>query len=161
MTPRSKLFATEAHLRPLKTEADVEVGKSNEIGKAPVPRSTDGYKPTLDEIVEHPGKLGIHPGTVGILVIDVDPKKGGELPSLIDEVKRAYGEPIRQIATPWIGNGKFPGAHMLYKKADGPVNRTTWLHGDIRADTGYAAMHDERLWLEAIELVPKEKSDRH
>ena len=158
MTVRSKLFATKAHFRPLKTKDDVNVGKEKEIGKAPVNRSTDEYVPTLKEIVNHPGKLGIHPGTVGIVVIDVDPKKGGQLPSLIDEVEKLYGTPIRQIDTPGIGNNKFPGVHMLYKKADGPVNRTQWEHGDIRADTGYGAMHDEALWLEAIELAPREKA---
>ena len=64
MTVRAKLFATKAHFRPLKTKDDVEVGKEKEIGKAPVERSTKDYKPTFEEIVEHPGKLGIHPGSV-------------------------------------------------------------------------------------------------
>ena len=158
MTVRAKLFATKAHFRPLKTKDDVLVGKENEIGKAPVKRSTLDYEPPLKEIVEHPGKLGIHPGTVGILVIDVDPKKGGQLPSLIDEVEELYGAPIRQIDTPGIGDNKFPGVHMLYKKPDEIINRLEWLHGDIRADSGYAAMHGEALWLEAIKLAPGEKA---
>lgn len=149
MNVRAKLHATGAKLRRIAVSGDG-------VGKAPIDK--EAYRPTLDEIVEHPGKLGIHPGTVGILVIDVDPKKGGELPSLIDEVTRAYGDPIRQIDTPGIGNGKFRGVHMLYKKADRPVNRATWLHGDIRADIGYAVMHNERLWLAAIKLAPREKA---
>ena len=158
MTVRTELYATKAHFRLLKTKEDVPVGKENEIGKAPVNRSTLDYKPGRKELVEHPGKLGIHPGTVGILVIDVDPKKGGQLPSLIDEVEKLYGTPIRQIDTPGIGDNKFPGVHMLYKKPDEPINRLEWLHGDIRADNGYAALHDENLWLEAIKLAPGEKA---
>ena len=116
MTARSKLFATKAHFRLLKTKDDVTVETESEIGKAPVYRSTLDYKPGRKELVEHPGKLGIHPGTVGILVIDVDPKKGGQLPSLIDEVEELYGAPIRQIDTPGIGNNKFPWrSHALQK----------------------------------------------
>ena len=146
---RSELHKTGTpHLRRIRVTGE---------GAGKAPEDTEDYGLTLKEL-DHDGKLGIHPGSVAVVVIDVDPKNDKELQSIIKNVEKLYGDPIVQIPTPGVGKGKFPGVHMLYRKEDITIKRLKWEHGDIRADSGYVVMHDEELWLEAVKLAPTKKA---
>ena len=146
---RSELYKTGTpHLRRIRVTGE---------GAGKAPEDTEDYDLTLKE-VDRASKLGIHPGSVAVVVIDVDPKNDEELQSLIKNVEKLYGDPIVQIPTPGVGKGKFPGVHMLYRKEDITIKRLKWEHGDIRADSGYVVMHDEELWLKAVKLAPTKKA---
>ena len=148
---RSELYKTRTRLPHLRRIRVTEEG----AGKAP--QDKEDYDLTLKE-VDRASKLGIHPGSVGVVVIDIDPKNDNELGPFIKSIEKLYGAPLVQIPTPGVGKGKFPGVHMLYRKEDKKIKRLKWEHGDIRADSGYIVMHDEELWLEAVKLAPTKKA---
>ena len=120
------------------------------VKKRPIDKGWQNKPLSLDEALVAK-ELGIIPGSVGLVIIDVDVHDGGELPPRITVVANSLGHPLCQYSTP---SG---GVHMGYKKEDGDVSNGVWKYGDIRADHGYIVLHDEAQILEAVRRVPTAK----
>ena len=98
--------------------------------------------------------VGMIPGSIGCIVIDIDrPKiKGKPLP---DEEEKAIVEkfepPLASVMTP---SG---GRHLFYKTVEESVGNVRWRSGDIRHSTGYVVLYDVEtvaLTLEKREAAP-------
>ena len=90
-------------------------------------------------LLEEPDTLvGMVPGSVGILVVDVDLKnatvaEGCSVATVI------LGPPLTQCLT------RSGGKHLFYRAPDTSINNGTWLHGDIRHARGFVIVWNEHV----------------
>ena len=116
----------------------------------------EANRPTAEQTVAHTaagGLVGVIPGSVGLVVVDVDTDgAGSDVPaSMIHRrglVEQAIGEPLATVPTP---SG---GGHMLYKAPAGDVGNLKWTYGDVRGTRGYCVIWQADRWLAAISAAP-------
>ena len=81
-------------------------------------------------------KLGLVPGSLGLIVIDID-KKSGALPAdEVTAIEAKFGTALANVETP---SG---GRHLFYRSAEDHFGNKKWRSGDIRHSTGYVALYD-------------------
>ena len=97
--------------------------------------------------------LAVVPGSLGLVIIDVDVHTGEKLAPRIKAVEAVLGPPICQIPTPGRGKRKLPGAHMCYRKQDKTVGSPVWKYGEVRADKGYVVAYNPGKVLKAARRV--------
>ena len=73
-------------------------------------------------LASKPSRLALVPGSLGLVIIDVDVHTGEKLAPRIKEVEAVLGAPICQIPTPGRGKRKLPGAHIFATE-----KKTGWL----------------------------------
>ena len=106
-------------------------------------------------LASKPLRLALVPGSLGLVIIDVDVHTGEKLAPRIKEVEAVLGAPICQISTPGRGKRKLPGAHMCYRKQDKTVGSPVWKYGEVRADKGYVVAYNPDKVLKAARRVPE------
>ena len=106
-------------------------------------------------LASKPWRLAVVPGSLGLVIIDVDVHTGETLAPRIKAVEAVLGPPICQIPTPGRGKRKLPGAHLCYRKKDGVVGNSVWKYGEVRADKGYVVAYNLGKVLKAARRVPE------
>ena len=106
-------------------------------------------------LASKPSRLALIPGSLGLVIIDVDVHTGEKLAPRIKSVEAVLGAPICQIPTPGRGKGRLPGAHLCYRKQDRVVGNSVWKYGEVRADKGYVVAYNPVKVLKAARRVPK------
>ena len=106
-------------------------------------------------LASKPSRLALVPGSLGLVIIDVDVHTGEKLAPRIKSVEAVLGAPICQISTPGRGKRRLPGAHMCYRKQDGVVGNSVWKYGEVRADKGYVVAYNPDKVLKAAGRVPE------
>ena len=104
-------------------------------------------------LASKPLRLALVPGSLGLVIIDVDVHTGEKLAPRIKSVEAVLGPPICQIPTPGRGKRKLPGAHMCYRKQDKTVGSPVWKYGEVRADKGYVVAYNPGKVLKAARRV--------
>ena len=102
-------------------------------------------------------ELGLKPGSLGLLILDLDIKNLPES-EIDEECKRRIktttdlvGKPIGKYSTP---SG---AAHLIYRKPDKTVDDTSWKYGETRADSGQVVLYDSKTILSAVKRLSKSK----
>ena len=115
--------------------------------------SFNTVKPSREKVKKHlheGGWLGLIPGSVGLVVVDVD-VKGGSLEEGRETALEALGEPLVETRTPG-------GGVHLYYRGSGQEKNGTWLGGDIRGSNGYVVIYDSEAlfdaWVKAKTATP-------
>lgn len=95
------------------------------------------------------GLVGLIPGSVGLVAVDVDTDAAGsDLNATMHMrrgvVERLMGEPLATVPT------RRQGGHMLYRAPDGEVGNLKWTYGDVRGTRGYCIVWRADRWLAAI-----------
>lgn len=99
------------------------------------------------------GLVGIEPGSLGILVVDLD--EGGDIGRNV--VVAALGPPLETVPS------RRPGRyHMLYPAPEGGHGNATWTagiaSGEIRCRNGYVACYDTMAWERACNALRASRS---
>ena len=137
--------------------------------KRPIAKGWEQHPANLDAVIEHRGRgglVGIMPGSIGAVVVDLDPD--GDTPpvaapppatvngttvngragrsvhlnaaavaSLASAPAPPLGGFVLQNATRRAG-----GVHWWYRAPDGEVRNRKWKHGDIRGSRGFVVLWD-------------------
>ena len=115
--------------------------------KRAVDKGWQDTKPSLDDVKKwlntKGNLLGAIPGSVGLVVVDVD--RGDR-----EEVVAVLGKPITAYKS--AREGRF---HLLYAHPGGTIKNSNWqvgsAGGEIRGDNGYAIIWNQSKFLHAIE----------
>ena len=109
-------------------------------GKVPVHRWKTPA--TSEEVARHQGNIGVVPGSVGRVVVDVDSGNPGRL------IERH--PPAAVLPTP---SG---GRHLVYTHPGGTIGNSQWeafgCRGDLRADRGFVVQWSRAAWDELLAM---------
>ena len=119
--------------------------------KKPKAAVTEGWQkkmPTADQVcgwLDRGIYVGLEPGSIECVVIDLDTRKKDEKPvpgfeKIVSAEEKAiigeFGAPLANVKTP---SG---GRHLFYKSADDVIGNVFWRSGEIRHTGGYVVLYE-------------------
>ena len=97
------------------------------------------------------GLVGLVPGSLGLLVVDVDTAKDSDTTPMADREAAgidACGEPLARNGTP---RG---GVHLWYRAPEEGARNAKWKYGDIRCSAGYVVLWEPETAVRALSEAP-------
>ena len=126
-------------------------------GKVAVETKWQKKKPTVGNVQKwieegNNQQIGIIPGSLGLIVIDIDKPKTKGKPLPADEEKaivEQFWSPLAKVTTP---SG---GQHLFYKPAEDFIGNAKWRSGDIRHSSGYVVLYNVETVARSLEKREK------
>ena len=147
--PKDRALAMNTHIQTLADAgAHFVLCKSN---KHPVEKWKD-KRPSASRArkwlkEEKENLLGIVPGSLGLLVVDIDKD--------IESARKI----VAGISKPLSEADTRKGKHLYYPKTKARTGNSSWQYGDIRQDAGYAIMWNIAAVVAALKNLPGEPFD--
>ena len=118
--------------------------------KKPIKKGWQKNSATAEEIEGHlqgGGQLGVIPGSLNLIVVDVDAGTHGIAP---DEVKELLGPPLLSAPTRTPGN-----AHLYYRRPESFNGKLyQWSGGEVLADTRNAILYGDAV-AQLVDVLPQ------